>query len=852
MQIQSRLTLVSLCTLSFTVACGGGDSSGPPAVATVDLAAPASDLIVGQTAQLSATPRDAKGNALTGRTIAWTTSSATIATVTTGGLVTGVSPGTVTISATIDGKLGSKTLTVVPVPAATVSVTLAAGTVQMGQTTQATAVVRDLAGNALTGRTVSWSTSAPSIASVSDAGVVTGLAPGAATITATAEGKSGSAQVTITAGNPADAPQITSITPSPMVEGQPATITGTKFGASPVDNVVRVGGVAAAVTAATPTSIQFVVPNLNCKPAQNIAIDVTVAGSTSAARTQPFTPTSTFTLAQGKQQLVTNPANFCLQFPATGGNESYLIGVQSVLETAVGLTSVKFAAEAAAAATTASASRQTLRSAGLFAPAAASLTSPGDAARSLRLTRQHVVESQMLEEERQALQPRLRSLTIGARRPAGSASRMMAPTVPASVKVGDVVNIRVPTRGDRTCQLFSAVAATVKAVGTNSVILEDNANPTGGYSATDYQNLTTQFDTQIYATDVAYFGAPTDFDTNSRIAIVITKEVNKTQNLLGVVYTVNFFSQSECAASNEGEFFYGRAPDPNGTAGAAYSLDDALADAPVTIAHEFAHVIQLGRRLQFTAPNYVIQSTWELEGQATFAEEVNGYTAAGLGPGQNLGLSVVLNDPQVAPNDWFIAAFADLFVFYGFDGSRTAKRANAPEQCSWLGLQSSGNDGPCLPDYPVYGASWSFLRWLSDQFGPTFPGGEKGLHQKLIDNSQSGFATISSVVGAPIDVLLAQWAAALYADDRVSGLDQRLTFTSWNLTGIESGVVQPAKLVPRDRPFGAFSDEVSVRGGSTAYFLVSGNGRTATGIRARDLSDGPLPSTMRMWIVRLR
>jgi len=316
------------------------------------------------------------------------------------------------------------------------------------------------------------------------------------------------------------------------------------------------------------------------------------------------------------------------------------------------------------------------------------------------------------------------------------------------------------------------------------------------------------------------------------------------------VYSANFALQSQCAASNEGEFFYGRAPDPAGTAGAAYTIANALADVPIIVAHEFTHVIQFGRRLDYE-PATAFQAIWELEGQATFAEEINGYAVTGLTPGQNLGPAVVFNDPQTTPIDWFLAAFADLVVYYGFE-SRTSKTPNAPEQCSWLSLKTQGNGSPCLGDYPVYGASWSLLRWISDQYGPTFPGGEKGLHKRLVDNAFTGYATLSDVTGASIDVLLAQWAAALYADDRVANLDPKLKFTSWNMRDIEAGITQTARLTPRDRQFGAFTDQVSVRGGSTAYFLVSGNGRGATGIRARDASDGTLPATMRLWVVRLQ
>jgi hypothetical protein len=54
----------------------------------------------------------------------------------------------------------------------------------------------------------------------------------------------------------------------------------------------------------------------------------------------------------------------------------------------------------------------------------------------------------------------------------------------------------------------------VKAVGTNAIFLEDNANPTGGFSATDYQTLSNTFDSQIYPRRRPTSAQPTDMDSN--------------------------------------------------------------------------------------------------------------------------------------------------------------------------------------------------------------------------------------------------------------------------------------------------------------------------------------------------
>jgi hypothetical protein len=68
---------------------------------------------------------------------------------------------------------------------------------EAGQTTTLSPVVKDGAGNTLNGRTVVWTTSDASKATVDGAGVVKGVAVGTAIITATSEGKSGTATVNV-------------------------------------------------------------------------------------------------------------------------------------------------------------------------------------------------------------------------------------------------------------------------------------------------------------------------------------------------------------------------------------------------------------------------------------------------------------------------------------------------------------------------------------------------------------------------------------------------------------------------------------------------------------------------------
>jgi len=132
------------------------------------------------------------------RVILWSTSNASIATVTSTGLVTAHVPGTVVITATCEGQRGTVAVTVnLPAPNVIV-VTPAQVLLQQGATTQLTAQVLDALGRVVPSGVVTFTSSHPAVAAISPSGLLTGVASGAATISATSGGLTGTAQVTVT------------------------------------------------------------------------------------------------------------------------------------------------------------------------------------------------------------------------------------------------------------------------------------------------------------------------------------------------------------------------------------------------------------------------------------------------------------------------------------------------------------------------------------------------------------------------------------------------------------------------------------------------------------------------------
>ena len=163
------------------------------AVSSVSLNKTSLSLMEQETYQLVATvsPADA-----TDKTVTWTSSNSSVATVDGNGVVKGVAVGSATITAKAGDKTASCAVTITPqvIPVTSVVLDYATYEIARGKVFTLTATV--LPENA-TNKTVTWSTSNKAVATVDKNGNVTAVKAGTATITATVGSLSASCVVTV-------------------------------------------------------------------------------------------------------------------------------------------------------------------------------------------------------------------------------------------------------------------------------------------------------------------------------------------------------------------------------------------------------------------------------------------------------------------------------------------------------------------------------------------------------------------------------------------------------------------------------------------------------------------------------
>jgi len=188
-------------TGSATITARIGEKSGVAAVtvsaaalpvAAISIAPASAGVAVGGTLQLTATARDANGNALSGYSFAWSSMNAEIASVSATGAVKGLRIGSVTVTASAGGKVGSASVTVTqsaPPPATVARLVVSPDPVTfnaLGSSRNLTATAYDSNGSVAAGAAVSWKTSNAGIVTVDSLGKVTARGVGSALIVATA------------------------------------------------------------------------------------------------------------------------------------------------------------------------------------------------------------------------------------------------------------------------------------------------------------------------------------------------------------------------------------------------------------------------------------------------------------------------------------------------------------------------------------------------------------------------------------------------------------------------------------------------------------------------------------------
>jgi hypothetical protein len=554
---------------------------------------------------------------------------------------------------------------------AVVAITSPQTVLVVGSTITLTATVYDQSGKKIDNATVTWRSLTPAVASVSGAGVVTGLATGEATIEAESSGRTATVTLTV------DPDPCTN--PISLSVGQVRVLSGAD-------------AVACVTLAATSGSSDFLFITANAQQEQDqtafysVVLSGTVAEMASAVRAMLFDPVA-YAELQGIQQ------------------------VDLVEE------------------------RMRRQGEMLF-----------------RQVRPAVRESISREPEA--------ALSVSA----------------AIAGEGDTLTIRVPDiNSTQLCLTYKTIKAVVKKSTAHATIAEDIASPAGGFTAADYTSIGTEFESLVYPTDTLYFGHETDRNGDGRVTILYTPEVNRATSSGQSSFVAGFFWPGdlvkmteyaslgiECPQTNEQEIFYMLVPDPNGTVnGNPRSTTLVRQNTRGTIAHEFQHMINQGRRLLNPAVDSS-ETVWLNEALSHFAEEIVGRVKLGYGDFERLSFNDI--NPGGGNSDDYSAFFRQNLVRY--KGWMQRPDTSSPvSQGAGRSLASRGS-------------AWMLLRYTSDYHSGN---NMKAFLRQVVGGPDIGLRNLlQHANGAQFDDLLSGWLISQFTDGlNIPGLPTRYEMRSW-------------------------------------------------------------------------
>jgi uncharacterized protein YjdB len=165
-------------------------------VAEVTVAPEGRTLVTGESMRLTVYPKTTDGTVLGGRRVDWSSEAPGVATVSSNGTVLAAGPGSTRIRAAVEGKVGSVQVTVItaPLEVATIEILNVPAGLNVGEQVMLEAVLRAADGSVIGGRTITWRSSVPAVATVtvdpnSTFTLLSAHHSGAAVITAEAGGR---------------------------------------------------------------------------------------------------------------------------------------------------------------------------------------------------------------------------------------------------------------------------------------------------------------------------------------------------------------------------------------------------------------------------------------------------------------------------------------------------------------------------------------------------------------------------------------------------------------------------------------------------------------------------------------
>ena len=195
------LAVILLFSLNVTAQQANTTAATTSAVKNVAITPSAKEAEVGQQVKLTVVATDASGNLIKDKPSTYFAGPFDVAAVDDDGNVKLFGTGEVIVGAIVNGTPGFTTFTVKAPSVKTVEINSIKSPLVVGGSIQLDAVTRIAGGSPRTGVPINWTSDNPQVATVAAGGVVTGVGPGKATITATAGEGSATTTVNVVENN---------------------------------------------------------------------------------------------------------------------------------------------------------------------------------------------------------------------------------------------------------------------------------------------------------------------------------------------------------------------------------------------------------------------------------------------------------------------------------------------------------------------------------------------------------------------------------------------------------------------------------------------------------------------------